>query len=534
MDVTLAGNSTSAGAGYILVSSGTLTLAGGNNITLSQNGNHVSIIGAAAGTGAGISGVSAGTQLGTSGTISFANSNNITFGMAGSSVITASFAGGSFTGGVSSGGNTLGTTGTVSNGILLVGGTNITLSQSSGAGGATVTVIGPAPGGQTGISGIAGSGASTATSGTVQFANSNNITFGLNGNTITASFSQSVQPAQTGISSIQASDATYTSGGVIFTGSGIVTVQSGTGQNVVINASTSQSLQTSGLFQATLAGNSTSAGGGYILFSSGTVTIAGGNNITLSQNGNAFTISGPNAAGAQTGISGIAGSAASTVTAGTVQFANSNNMSFGLNGSTMTASFSVTNTIPPIATQVYAVAGVGSTGTVTRFSPEDHVHVGVAGIVASGTATTFQGNLVLSGGSNITLSTSGNATAGSIIIVGASGGAGGATLSQWMAPGFGFSTFSQMGQSSLVFFPAQLQQNGIFSRADFFGSQSVSTSSNSSFGGTISLLAGIYTRNVSTLSLATSARSPTRGRSPRTAPAPTRGSGPSRSRSPPR
>jgi hypothetical protein len=72
--------------------------------------------------------------------------------------------------------------------------------------------------------------------------------------------------------------------------------------------------------------------------SSGNMYMAGGNNITLSQNGNSITISGPNAGGAQTGISGIAGSAASTVTAGTVQFANSNGISFGLNSVTMTAS----------------------------------------------------------------------------------------------------------------------------------------------------------------------------------------------------
>jgi hypothetical protein len=95
VDVTINGNSTSAGAGYVLISSGTLTLGGGTNITLSQNGNAVSILGRG------------------------------------------------FSGGVSSGGNTDGTTGTVSAGILFVGGSNITLSQSSAAGAATITLIGP-------------------------------------------------------------------------------------------------------------------------------------------------------------------------------------------------------------------------------------------------------------------------------------------------------------------------------------------------------------------------------------------------------
>ena len=42
VDITLAGNSTSAGAGYALISLRPLTLAGGTNVA-SQNGNHVTI-----------------------------------------------------------------------------------------------------------------------------------------------------------------------------------------------------------------------------------------------------------------------------------------------------------------------------------------------------------------------------------------------------------------------------------------------------------------------------------------------------------
>lgn len=49
----------------------------------------------------------------------------------------ASGGGGTF--GVSTFGNTAGTTGTVNNGLVLVGGSNVTLSQSTGANGATIT-----------------------------------------------------------------------------------------------------------------------------------------------------------------------------------------------------------------------------------------------------------------------------------------------------------------------------------------------------------------------------------------------------------
>jgi hypothetical protein len=54
--------------------------------------------------------------------------------------------GATFSAGVSTLGNTAGSTGTVSNQVVLVGGSNVTLSQSSGAGGATVSIIGASGG----------------------------------------------------------------------------------------------------------------------------------------------------------------------------------------------------------------------------------------------------------------------------------------------------------------------------------------------------------------------------------------------------
>ena len=98
IDITLSGNTSGTLA---LMSSGTVTLAGGNNITLSQAGNAITI--------------SAGnTGLGDT-----------------------------FSAGISTIGNTSGVSGTVSNQIVLAGGSNITLSQSVNAGSATVTISGP-------------------------------------------------------------------------------------------------------------------------------------------------------------------------------------------------------------------------------------------------------------------------------------------------------------------------------------------------------------------------------------------------------
>lgn len=135
-NVTLGGNSTSAGAGYVQISSGTMLLAGGNNITLSQNGNSVTISGQPA-----------------------------------HGVVIAS--------GV--GGGTAGVTASISSGYMtLAGGNNITLSQNGNA----ITISAGAGGG--GGVAIAG-GTSTATNGTVIFSNANGVSFGLNNGTMTAS-----------------------------------------------------------------------------------------------------------------------------------------------------------------------------------------------------------------------------------------------------------------------------------------------------------------------------------------------------------
>lgn len=148
-------------------------------------------------------------------------------------------------------GNTAGTTGSIQTGTVgFAGGANITISQSSGTASTNFTIIGP---------------------------------------------SQSVQTQL--IAGIAASNTTYTSGTVSFTGvGGGITVSSNTGQRVdfSVAAPVAQTVQTQNLFALTLSSNTS---GALALISSGTMTLAGGNNITLSQAGNAVTISGA-AAGA--------------------------------------------------------------------------------------------------------------------------------------------------------------------------------------------------------------------------------------------
>lgn len=101
---SIGGNSTSGAGGYSNITSGTMVLMGGPNITLSQDGRSIS--------------VSANAPGGATGALTV---------------------------GVSDQGNTAGTTGMVSSRLVLVGGSNITLSGSVNGQSATVSIVGGAP-----------------------------------------------------------------------------------------------------------------------------------------------------------------------------------------------------------------------------------------------------------------------------------------------------------------------------------------------------------------------------------------------------
>lgn len=81
----IGGNTSGATA---LISTGTLFLAGGDNITLSQNGNSITISGASGGEGAGITNIrlSAGTTSNLLSAITFSDSNGISFGINASTI----------------------------------------------------------------------------------------------------------------------------------------------------------------------------------------------------------------------------------------------------------------------------------------------------------------------------------------------------------------------------------------------------------------------------------------------------------------
>jgi hypothetical protein len=188
INATIGGNTAGVGS---LVSTGTMVLAGGNNITLSQNGaNAITINGAAGGGGVALS---AGGALYSSGTLNLSNAGGAltmtttpssvlnfsvpaTSSLAATGILSISTNGNTvsmgvpamFNGGMmgtAAGGTTNGTSGSNSKGLFLYAGSNIGLSQSTGANGASVSISTPNAGG--GGVALAGGG-TTFTSGTAK------------------------------------------------------------------------------------------------------------------------------------------------------------------------------------------------------------------------------------------------------------------------------------------------------------------------------------------------------------------------------
>ncbi len=181
--------------------------------------------------------------------------------------------------------------------VLVQGLNNITVTYNSN----TINIVGPdVPQQQTGISGIAGSAASTVTDGTVVFANANGISFGLYSNTMTASH----------------------------------------------DAITSQSVQTQNVHNLIIDGNTT---GTTSEISSGTLYLVAGSNITLSQDNNTITIIGQSGGtvtgtAAADGINALVVNSGASTSATTLTLSNSNNVSFGINNGIITASASFSST----------------------------------------------------------------------------------------------------------------------------------------------------------------------------------------------
>jgi len=270
----------------------TMSISGAGAVSVGYSGGAVVISAAAGGQSnqsIGIYGSSQTTGQSSSSTVdarslSIVGAGAVSVGMSGGSFVVSApntVAFNPLSVGISTQGNTAGNTGLVSNQLLLVGSNNITLSGSTNAGSMTLSVIGGAGGGGVAIS----AGTQSVSTGTVAFANSNGVTFGMSGSSqITASVAaQTNQTAglyAVGNTTGQSSSSTYDARSVSFSGAGAMSVGN-SGGAYVLSAPATSSLSATGMASISTNGSTISIGVGTGV-STGTGTALG---MTLTNNG---------------------------------------------------------------------------------------------------------------------------------------------------------------------------------------------------------------------------------------------------------
>lgn len=337
---------------------------------------------------------------------------------------------------------------------------------------------------------------SSASSGTVVFSNSNGVSFGMSGSTVTASVAAG---PSAGIGGIGASTQTATSGTVVFSASnglsfglsgssqitgshdGFRSVSAGTthalGPSLSLANSNGLSFGVSGsTVTASYTVPSTAGLISAVNLSAGTASSSLTNLVLSNSNGVSFglgtgsVVTASVAAGA-TATGNLGGIAAngSTATSGTVSFSNSNGISFGLNGQTMTASY----TVPSTAGLLSAVN------------------------LSAGTTSANASAFVFSNGGNVTFGLNGSTITASAP---SGGGGGGVTLSSYEPMPFvantGTAIWSQTTATSapIGLFPLRLDNAVAAELMGVVVSMSFLTGGTSSYRQSATLKWGLYTR----------------------------------------
>lgn len=344
--------------------------------------------------------------------------------------------------GFSTNGNTAGDTGLVTGRMVLAGGANITLSGSTNAGSVTVSIVGGAGGG--GGVGIS-AGTQSVSTGTMVFSNSNNLTFGMSGSSrITMSGALNLYALG---NTTQNSSTVLGLAAVSFNGLGAATMGFSNG-SVQVSVPT-QTAQSIGLYASSqTTGQSSSS-----TVDARSLSLVGAGNVSVGLSAGSFIISG--AAGGQT------------------------NQTLGL----------------------YATGNTTNNSSTTF----DARTLGTYNALGAITMGFSNGSIQVSAPATSSLSATGLvsiSTNGSTISIGVPG-----TTGSFLNPSvlFAQSTSVAIGNGSVFVQP--MQDNGriaSISRMDVFANVSVSSSSNSSHAGALSFTMGVYTRNGSTLSLASS------------------------------
>lgn len=235
--------------------------------------------------------------------------------------------GGRLNASINPGGNTAGVPALISTGTIhLAGGNNVTLSQN----GASVTI----------------SGANIPSQTAYQFSNSNGVSFGTNGSTVTATVA----------TNYAASNHSHGNPTLNLTNLSGTTASASNGLTLSLSAP-AQSVQTQGIQTINLGGNTS---GVMASISSGALSLYGGDNITLSQNANSVTISGAAGGG---GGGGVALSANALISSGTASLVASGALTASVNGQTL-------NLSAPATSMLSAMGGmsISTTGATIAFS----------------------------------------------------------------------------------------------------------------------------------------------------------------------
>lgn len=416
----------------------------------------------AAGTGGGAVSVnfSAGSTSANLSAVTFANANNVSFGL-NAGTITASVvpgAGGGIAASLS--GNTAGVMAAISTGTMyLAGGNNVTLSQNANS----VTISGPNTVAQT------------------QFvlSNSNGVSFGTNGSTVTATVRTDYQSAgaylttamqsdNAIVQSINGSSGTFS----LNTGSSLSSSRVGNAITFGLASNITTALQSQGAYLTTAAQSNQVINS--INGSTGTFSFNTGSSLSSSRNGNAVTW----------GLaSNITTALQSTGNYLTTAMASNRGSDFVQ----ANAAFAGTNASGTIASNGISVS-VAAPGAAAEGNNHE-----LAGNTA-GNSTASGSTIQFIGGNNVTLS----GTNGSQIRIDAGGGGAGVTYSRYNEFKESPMVAGEIGNGSLHIQPwliPNLHMDRVVLHKAF------SNATNSSFSFTVSDWVGIYTLSVSTLSL---------------------------------
>lgn len=435
-------------------------------------------------------------------TLNFRNANGISFSNSDGSVqasYTVPTVPAQFTGGFSTNGNTAGDTGLVTGRVVLAGAANITLSGSTNGGSMTISISGGAGG--AGNTGFISADGQTASLGTVEFSNANGVSFGINGQTVTASHN--------GLTSQSNQNVTAGNGGFAFQTLSFSNANGfsfGTSAGSAITGSYTVPAAQTGLSGIEVS-NTT--------YTSGTVTFRNANGISFGSSG-ANGISASYTVPTQTNV---AFSADASSTFQTLTFQNSNNVSFSNNA----GAIRITHNLAGTST---GFAGANISGSITHNSSGINLSLSVAApgaaaennninllgantagnTTASGSTIGWSGiNVTLSGTNNSVVNISAPATSSIVGTSGISVSTNGSTISIQPTTESGWNPYAdfekqagQYGQATLQFDPMRANGPVQFDRVLL---PIINTnSSNSSGSHTLSFWVGIYTRNASTLS----------------------------------